>query len=180
MSNVRYSYHIDPVRRGRVVTIARKLDGNDVVFGFAVCKPTYWVIPDEPKKDDTKCLMIKVEGDRFDKERGRLLSRGRMNKRPYRVTRQTDETQDDTAKLEHPVDTIRRYFEDGNVTMKDEDGEEIPCPEFILRTVSYNDWDTPIPTLLLEDGTEINMGELFTSLVNMTPEDDEEAENTGT
>lgn len=186
MSNVRYSYHVDPVRPGRVVTIARQLEGNDVLFGFAVCKPTYWIIPDAPRKNDTYASMYKVEGDRFTKKQGRLLATGRLTKRPYRVTRKEVSGSEDEVTLEGPMDAIRRYFYDGGVQMKDSEGNEIPCPDFIVRTVVYNPWQvrTPTPVILFEDGTEVNLGEMFASLVGgLSPEDqvaEEGLEQTGT
>jgi hypothetical protein len=143
--DVRFSYHVDPVRRGRVITIARRLEGNEILFGFSVCKPTYWVIPEEPTREDTACIMHKVEGDRFTKKQGRRLAKGRLIKRPWRVTRMAEasggENKETVTKLEHPMDSVRRFFAEGNVTMRDLDGKDIPCPDFVLRTIAYNEWD---------------------------------------
>lgn len=164
---VRFSYHVDPSDRsrdrGRVITIARTLEGNNVLFGFAVCKPTYWVINREPTKDEIYCSMHKVEGDRFIKKQGRLLAGGRLSKRPWRAPRMTTTGDAEPTDVEHPMDAIRRFFAEGNVTLKDEEGEEIPCPEFILRTVAYNAWEEPsrfdLSDILINLGVQLTEGE---------------------
>lgn len=180
---VRFSYHVDPSSRGRdrgrVVTIARTLEGNDVLFGFAVCKPTYWVVHDEPQKGDDTCLMHKVEGDRFTKKQGRLLSKGRLEKRPWRAPRMVTAGEAEPTEVEHPMDAIQRFFTEGNVTLRDEDGNEIPCPEFILRTVAYNEWDVLPMTMIHLDGEIKNLAQAATEIAK-AEDGNKVAEHTGT
>lgn len=124
---VRFSYHVDPEDQGRVVTIARKVEGNNVLFGFSVCQPTRWATFEGT---DT-VYKEKIKGDHFNKKDGRDMAVGRMNKRPFIVYR----TEEDTR---HPLDVVRATFAAGFVSMKDkETGKQRPVPDFILRTVLH-------------------------------------------
>ena len=124
MTDIRYSYHEDPEDKGRVVTVARALEGDNITFGFSVCQPTRWVT----HSGEGLVVQQRVDGDRFVKKKGRVLARGRMEKRPFVIDRK--------GSTLHPLEEIRKFFATGQVSLLDpETGCEYPAPSFLVRAV---------------------------------------------
>lgn len=106
-----YSYHRDEENPNRVLTIARRIlqgypDGScDVEFQFAVCAPyakqqLKGVLLGTPYKGLDVTFL---EGDVFNKGKGRDLATRRLDHSPIELT---------SAPGVHPMTTIRQYLSD--------------------------------------------------------------------
>ncbi len=112
-TNTHFSFLRDPHNIDRVITVARKVEGSVITFGFAICRPDEW------KTDVGKNFvdMHLQRGDRHDKAKGRLIAEGRMNNPATQAKIQV-------VAGEHPMTTIAKYMA----------VERIGMPTFVART----------------------------------------------
>lgn len=76
---LRITYITDPNNSERVLTIVRRLNGdNTVSFGVSVNKPTMWIPRHESR--NTK-ILTRIPGDQFSKKKGREIAVARLNGR---------------------------------------------------------------------------------------------------
>jgi len=110
-----YSYLTDPKNFTRVITVARVIEGDTIVFGISVCRPTEWTCDYEGSRYRG---LRRVKGDQHKKAKGRMIAENRMNSLKHRLTVQRVEG-------EHPMLTIAK-------SMTSEHRGELP--KFVERT----------------------------------------------
>lgn len=100
--NVKFGYLVDPKNSKRVVTVARRVNGDTVDFGFAVCNPGQRTVSynsQEPK-------IYYSCGDLFTKDKGRKIAVGRLEKHPISIKLEDGQ---------NPMDAIRKAVQSGTV-----------------------------------------------------------------
>lgn len=70
----------DPKLPARVMTLVSRVDGDKVVYGYALNRPSRWVGPDRSSPGFRESFF--ENGDQFSKVRGRQIAEGRMNNAP--------------------------------------------------------------------------------------------------
>lgn len=72
----------DPKLPARVMTLVSRVEGDKVVYGYSLNRPSRWVGPPYSQSGVREVFLSFIKGDQFNKARGRQIAEGRMNNAP--------------------------------------------------------------------------------------------------